>query len=90
MLVLLVGPIYAGSYIGLILLYGQEVSEAALQLDYQVSIYQGLIRHWQTHAASVGWVDFVLPAFGPLTVGLLSGLLFFTMFVRYLRRVFTV
>lgn len=89
MMILLAGPIYAGGYAGLILLYGMEVSAAAMQVDYQLSVYQGLLRYWQTHPGEVTVLDFILPAFGPLAIGLLSGVAFFTLFVRYLRRVFT-
>lgn len=89
MVILLAGPVYAGGYAGLVLLYGMEVSADAMQIDYQLSTYQGLLMYWQTHADKVSWLGFILPAFGPLAVGLLSGIAFFAMFVRYLRNVFT-
>lgn len=88
MLILLTGPIYAGAYTGLVLLYGEEVSESALQIDYQLATYQGLWRYWLSHN-DVSWVSFVLPAFGPLTLGVLAGIAFFWMFVRYLKSVFS-
>lgn len=88
MMILLAGPVYAGGYAGLILLYGEEVSKTALQLDFMIDTYEGLFTYWQANQASVGVVEFVLPAFGPIVVGAVSGIVFFVMFIRYLRNVF--
>jgi hypothetical protein len=89
MLILLAGPIYAGAYTGLVLLYGEEVNETAMHVDYQLATYQGLWRYWMTQS-DVSWLDFVLPAFGPLALGVVGGIAFFWMFVRYLKSVFSI
>jgi hypothetical protein len=88
MMILLAGPVYAGGYAGLILLYGDEISKTALQPDFMIDTYEGLFKYWQVNQASVGFVEFVLPAFGPIAVGIGSGIVFFVMFIRYLRNVF--
>jgi hypothetical protein len=89
MMVLLCGPIYAGAYGGLVLLYGNEISTLALQVNYQLDTYEALWAYYLQHQTQVSFVDFLLPAFGPLVVGVLSGVVFFVMFIRYLKNVFS-
>ena len=88
MLLLLVGPVYAGAFVGIFWLYGEDASESALNVEYQLNTYPALYSYWMQHGELVGWTDFIIPAFLPITIGLLSGLLFFTLFVRYVRGIF--
>ncbi|MBY0354942.1 MAG: hypothetical protein K2Q12_04340 [Rickettsiales bacterium] len=88
MMILLIAPLYAGAYGGLMALYGEDVSDSAIHPDYQLATYEALFQFWQTHSAQVGFFDFILPAFGPLLLGVVLGIAFFVMFLRYVRRVF--
>lgn len=90
MMLLLLAPIYAGSYVGLWLLYGDEVRHSALQIDYQWQSYEGLWNYWEQHQATLSWFDFMLPSFGPLVFGIVSGFAFLYLFLRYLRGIFIV
>lgn len=84
---LLLGPLYAGLCASLYMVHGDKILPYLYDPPYMIDMFDLLYRHWRTYHEQLGWMDFVLPAFGPSVMGALLGLYWCSLFVRYIKNI---
>lgn len=85
---LLLGPFYAGICAALYVYYGEQIQEYFYDPAYMIDLYGAVYNYWQQNKALLGFTDFILPVFGPLLVGVLLGLFWCHLFIRYIKSIF--
>ncbi len=85
---LLLGPAYAGVCVALYFYYGEEMQDHFYDPAYMIDLYGVVYYYWEENHAMLNFADFVLPVFGPFVVGVLLGMYWCFLFVRYVKNIF--
>lgn len=86
---LLLGPIYLGMCGSVYFYYDMtDWKEYVYNPDYVIGIHQGLYQYWLAHKAQLGIMNFFVPAWGPVLVGICGALWLIYRFVKYLTNIF--
>jgi hypothetical protein len=90
-LALLIGPIYLGMCGSVYIYYDmKDWKEYIYNPDYVIGIHQGLYQYWEAHKSQLGIMDFIVPAWGPVALGVLGSCWLLYRFGKYLSNIFKI
>ncbi len=87
---LLMGPAYGGLCASMYLFYGEKIKPFFYDPPFMFDLYETVYNYWRTNHELLGWMDFIMPVFGPFFIGCLLGVYWCYLFIKYVKSMFRI